>query len=117
MTELIHSYAEDGVDLIVEGVAVLPEFAALLDVPSHSIFLGNRSDTHSAIILQIAREKEHDWMHNQSDTDITHAAQFFNYFSTTLQIDAAAHNMRYIDITDENYEQDLRAAAALLLKN
>lgn len=117
MIEFIHSYNEDGIDLIMEGVAVLPEFAAKLDVPCKSVFLGNTSSDHAAVIKQQARGNEHDWMYAHSDAEIEKAAEFFALFSSSVQVEAKQYGLRYVEIADGNFEESLSSAAEYLLSD
>jgi hypothetical protein len=117
MIEFIHSYDEDGIDLIVEGVAVLPEFAAKLDVPCKSVFLGNTSGDHAAVIKKQARENDHDWMHAHSEKGIEKAAEFFALFSSRVQVESKRYGLRYVEIADSNFEESLGSAADYLLSD
>lgn len=60
VVELMRSYNEDGLDLLVEGVAVLPEQVSRLPFEAKAIFITNTSPSHQATILQQARTNSHD---------------------------------------------------------
>jgi len=115
MRALIASYNEDGVDLLLEGVAVLPEFAHGLDVPYKSVFLGNTEANHVTNIRTHARDNAHDWMHVLPDRTIDRASQFFGVMSEYLRAESAKYVQPYAEIRDATYEADLDQAASILL--
>lgn len=114
--EFTHSYDEDGIDLIIEGVAILPEFVSGLDVPHKSVFLGNTGANHSMTIQRQAMQNEHDWMHGHSEADIEKAAEFFALFSSSLQTESVQYGLRYQEVEDDYFEDGLKAAANYLLE-
>lgn len=64
LLDYIHSNMEDGQDILIEGIAVLPELVSKLECEFNAIFIGNKSIEHYETILKIARQDEYDWMHN-----------------------------------------------------
>lgn len=115
LKQLLASYDKDGMDIVMEGSAILPAFVSTLGIKNQTVFIGNTSDQHADIIKAQARASEHDWMHAYSDEAIASAASFFKYMSTHLQAEAEHFGMAYFEITDDNFDQSLDLAANYLL--
>jgi 2-phosphoglycerate kinase len=115
LDQLAQSYDEDGADVIIEGVAILPEFSQQLDVPHKSIYIGNTSPTHAEFVIARAKANEHDWMHNYSDEELASATAFFTHMSKFYRDEAAKYSESYREVRNENYDSDLEAAADALL--
>jgi 2-phosphoglycerate kinase len=70
---------DEGRDVLIEGVAVLPKLVSQLeDLPHRVVFLGNQSDHHHKHIKQSVKEHAHDWMRDVSDDYIRAFARFVN---------------------------------------
>jgi 2-phosphoglycerate kinase len=115
MREFIHSYDTDGIDLVVEGVAVLPEFASSLDVEHRSVFIGNRSKEHMQCIKDQAHANEHDWIRHLPDEKFERATEFFRAMSDYFATQCAKYNLPYVEIADDTFDRDLQQAAEQLL--
>lgn len=111
----INSNLEDGFDIAIEGIAVLPKLVSHLDCEYNAVFLGNKSETHFRRILESARANPNDWMHNLSDETI-HAFSVFNIaFSEQIEIEANKYGMKYIEVEDANFERSMSSALQQLL--
>ncbi|HEX6461845.1 MAG TPA: hypothetical protein VFZ58_01055 [Candidatus Saccharimonadales bacterium] len=113
--DLIESNLADGFDVLIEGIAVLPEFVKQLTCDYMAVFLGNQSDQHLKTILHTARKNDTDWMHNLDDQTIEAFATFNKAFSKYIQNEAGEHGLRYIEIHDDNFEHDIGQALKVLL--
>jgi 2-phosphoglycerate kinase len=113
--EFINSYQEDGIDLIVEGVAILPEFVKTLDVPNRGIFLGNASESHKSIVIEQAEQNSHDWMRALPPEKMQRATEFFARLSEYFRVEASAHDLAYQEMADTDFEHSLQSAARHLL--
>ena len=116
LQKFLESYEEDGVDVILEGVAILPQFTYKLELPHKSIFLGNTSDSHPIVITKQARQNRHDWMHGYTDDEIKSATEFFAVMSRFMREEAARYNLIYQELDDDNFEASLQTTAAKLLQ-
>jgi 2-phosphoglycerate kinase len=114
--DLVESNIADGFDVLIEGIAVLPKFVKQLECDYTAVFLGNKSDQHFQTILDTARKNTDDWMHNLDDQTIEAFAIFNKTFSKYVENEANKHNLRYIEIHDNNFEQDIDLALKFLLK-
>jgi len=76
----------EGRDVLVEGVAVLPELVSQLDdIPHRVVFIGNQGKNHEENIKKSADENEHDWIRDVSDRYISAFAIFVNRMSTCIE--------------------------------
>jgi 2-phosphoglycerate kinase len=58
----------EGRDVLIEGVAVLPELISRLDdIPYRAVFIGNQGENHKENIKKSADENELDWIRGVSD--------------------------------------------------
>jgi len=115
LQKYIESYDEDGIDLILEGVAILPEFVKSLSVETRCVFLGNTSEEHLQTIKAYAKANAHDWMHAYSEHELENAAEFFQVMSTFMKDQAGMHNLLYVEMEDSDFDKKLREAAKYLL--
>jgi 2-phosphoglycerate kinase len=113
--QLMQSYALDGCDLLVEGVAVLPSLLSQLELPYKSVIIGNTSPGHEAKIVEIARQNEHDWLHRYTEEEAINSARFFTHMSKWLASECQHSETKYFEINDETFQEDIVAAAKELL--
>jgi len=116
VANFINSNLEDGFDVLIEGIAVLPELVAQLECDYSAIFLGNQSEQHFKTILNSARSNENDWMHDLEDETIEAFAVFNQTFSKHIEKEANDHSMTYIEVHDDNFDADMDAALKILLQ-
>lgn len=114
---LIESNIADGFDVLVEGIAVLPEFMKQLECDHKAVFLGNQSTQHYQTILDTARKNQNDWMHNLDDPTIEAFSIFNKTFSKYIEDEAARCNLPYIEIHDNSFEYDISRALSILLED
>jgi 2-phosphoglycerate kinase len=114
LNEFIQSYVEDGIDLVLEGVAITPAFVEQLQMINRSVFLVNRSPEHERVIAGQARANEHDWLHDVESAEIATCAEVYRATSDWLVAECEAKGTSYIEVADDNFEMSLSRAAALL---
>ena len=113
--DFIHSNLEDGFDVLIEGIAVLPNLVKQLDCEYSAIFLGNQSPDHFETILQAAHQNQNDWLHNLEDETIEAFCLFGQAFSRHLESEANAHQLKYIEVSDKDFADSMKAALDFLL--
>lgn len=112
----IQSYLEDGQDLLIEGVAIMPEFIKDLDCDLRVVFLGNQSGNHVATITHFARNNLHDWMHDLNNETIISFAELNKTYSHFIQQEASKYDLPYVEIHDDTFDVDIELALNILLK-
>jgi 2-phosphoglycerate kinase len=90
---------DEGRDVLIEGVAVLPELVSRLEnIPHRVIFIGNQGENHEEDIKKSAEENEHDWMRNVSDPYISAFAMFVKRMSAYIEQEAEKYGFEYIEM-------------------
>ena len=113
--KLIRSYLADGQDVLVEGVEILPANLSRLGYDYRVVFIGNTSPLHASTIAAQAHANEHDWMHRYSDATIESWSSLIREFSNYIKSEANTYGMPFIETHDDNFEDSLAKAAALVL--
>ena len=86
-------------DVVIEGVAVLPELVSqLVDVDYRAVFIGNQGNEHKKNIKKSAKENEHDWMRYASDEYIDAFATFVVQMSGYIEEEAHKYGYEYIEM-------------------
>jgi 2-phosphoglycerate kinase len=86
-------------DVLIEGVAVLPELVnQLQDVPRRVVFIGNQANNHSQNIKKSAEENEHDWLRGISDEYVGALANFVGWMSAYVEQEAKKYGYEYIEL-------------------
>ncbi len=89
----------EGKDVLLEGVAILPELIGRIeDVPHKVVFVGNHGEKHGEKIKKYAEENEHDWMRGVSEEYIDAFALFVNRMSVYIEQEAKKNNFDYIEM-------------------
>jgi 2-phosphoglycerate kinase len=89
-------------DLLIEGVAVLPELVSRLENISHrAVFIGNQGENHKQSIKKSVEENEHDWMRGMSDPYISAYAMFVERMSVYIEQEAKKYGFEYIEMDKE----------------
>jgi 2-phosphoglycerate kinase len=92
----------EGRDVLVEGVAVLPELMKQIENISHRVvFIGNQGENHRENIRKSAEENEHDWMRYVSDQYIGAYALFVRRMSAYIEQEAKKYDFEYIEMDKE----------------
>ena len=96
---------DEGRDVLIEGVAVLPEFMSRIeDIPHRAVFIGNQGKNHKESIKKSAEENEHDWMRGVSNQYIDAFAMFVKRMSAYIEKEAKKHSFEYIGMDKELFE-------------
>jgi 2-phosphoglycerate kinase len=93
---------DEGRDVLIEGVAVLPELMSQLDdLPHRVVFIGNQGKNHKETIKKSAEENEHDWIRDVSDQYISAFAMFVNRMSIYIEQETKKYGFEYIEMDKE----------------
>lgn len=105
----------DGFDILVEGVAVLPENVSQLDIPYSAVFLGNQADGHIETTLDTARTNPYDWLGKKSEAVAESFCMFNQNFSSYIEAECQKYNQAYVEMDDNNFHESLTRAKEVLL--
>ena len=93
---------DEGRDILIEGVAILPELMSQLeDIPHRVVFIGNQGENHKENIKKSAEENEYDWMRGVSDQFIGAYAVFVTRMSAYIEQETMKYGFKYIEIDKE----------------
>lgn len=112
----VKSNLEDGFDILIEGIAVLPEFLDSITFDYSAVFLGNCSDLHFQTTYDSARTNPNDWLNSLEDETIKAFCNFNQKFSLFIQKESRKFGQKYVEVDDTNFEQSLKRTQDLLLK-
>ena len=91
-----------GRNVLIEGVAVLPELINQLeDLPHRVVFIGNQGENHQQKIKKFAEENAHDWMRGESDQYIGAFALFVKQMSIYIEQEAKKYGFEYLEMDQE----------------
>lgn len=111
----VESVLADGFDVLVEGVAILPEYVARLDIDCSAVFIGNTSEKHTKTALESAAKDPHDWL-NEEDEEVAKAFCYFSQnYSRYIESECKKYNQHYVEIYDDAFEGSMQHALTLLL--
>lgn len=113
----IKSNLEDGWDVIIEGIHVLPELLTDVDFAYSAVFMGNQSPQHVSKVREHAKDTTTDWLHAHSDDVIQGWAQFIQLYSRYISDEALKYGMHYIEMRDEDFNADMNSALDVLLSH
>ena len=90
---------DEGRDVLIEGVAILPELVSQLeDVHHRVVFIGNQGENHKDNIKKFAEENEYDWMRDASDQYISAFAMFVKRMSGYIEGETKKYGFKYIEV-------------------
>jgi 2-phosphoglycerate kinase len=96
---------EEGRDVLVEGVAVLPELVnQLTDIPHRVVLIGNQGENHEENIKKSAQENENDWMRGRSDQYISIFALFVKRMSVYIEQEAKKYGFEYVEMEKRPFD-------------
>jgi len=96
---------DEGRDVLIEGVAILPELVNQLEnIPHRVAFIGNQGKSHEENIKKSLEENEHDWMREVSDPYISAFAMFVNRMSAYIEHEAKKYGFEYIEMDKGLFE-------------
>jgi 2-phosphoglycerate kinase len=103
-------------DVVIEGVAVLPELVNRLpDVEHRAVFIGNQGADHNLNIKKAAAENEHDWLRQASDEYIDAFASFVAEMSRYVENEALRNGFEYIEMDQRPFDDAVSMVVASLL--
>ena len=106
---------DEGRDVLIEGVAVLPELVSQLeDIAHRVVFIGNQGNKHNENMKKFAEENEHDWMRSASDQYISAFAMFVERMSAYIEQEAHKYGFKYIEMDGEPFWRMAENIAKLL---
>ena len=106
---------DEGRDVLIEGVAVLPELVSRLDdIPYRAAFIGNQGQRHRENIKRFAEQHEHDWMRDVGDAYIGAFAMFVERMSHDIEQEATTYGFRYIELDKRPFDGVAATVAAAL---
>ena len=101
---------EEGREVLIEGVAVLPELVRqITSIDYRVVFIGNQGNENKKNIKQGAANNEHDWLRSASDEYIGAFAAFVVRMSAYLEQEARKYGFRYIEMDGRPF-QDIAGA-------
>jgi len=90
---------DEGRDILIEGVAILPELISHLeDIPHQVVFIGNQGENHKENFKKSTEENEHDWMRDVSDQYIGAFANFVKRMSGYIEQETKKYGFKYIEM-------------------
>ena len=101
---------DEGRDVLIEGVAVLPELVGQLEnVDYRVVFIANQGNEHKENIKKGADNNEHDWMRHASSEYINAFATFVMRMSAYIEQEAHKYGFSYIEMDGRSF-QDIAGA-------
>ena len=101
---------DEGRDVVVEGVAVLPELVSQLEnIDYQAVFIGNQGDEHKENIKNSAKDNEHDWMRHASDEYVDAFATFVAQMSSYVEREAHKYGFEYIEMNKRPFSDAVGA--------
>jgi 2-phosphoglycerate kinase len=108
---------DEGRDVVVEGVAILPELVNQLEnVDFRVVFIGNQGNEHKENIKQSAQETGHDWMQDASDKYVEAFAVFVMEMSKYIEREAHIFGYSYIEISSRQFDDAVCQVVESLLE-
>jgi 2-phosphoglycerate kinase len=96
---------EEGRDVLIEGVGVLPELVSRLeDIPHRVVFIGNQGENHEENIKKSAEDNENDWMRGRSDQYMRIFALFVKRMSVYIEQEANKYGFEYIEMDNKPFD-------------
>jgi 2-phosphoglycerate kinase len=110
---------DEGRDVVIEGVAILPEFVNQLEnIDYRAVFIGNQGDNHKDNIKKSSKENEHDWLRISSDGYIDAFATFVLKMSSFIENEARKYGFDYIEMDKSPFNDSVdRILDSLFMKS
>ncbi|MFC1879059.1 hypothetical protein ACFLZW_04025 [Chloroflexota bacterium] len=108
---------DEGRDVVVEGVAVLPALVSQLEnIDYQAVFIGNQGAEHKENIKNSAKDNEHDWMRYASDEYVDAFAIFVAQMSSYVEKEAHKYGFEYIEMGRRPFTDSVGAVMDSLFK-
>jgi 2-phosphoglycerate kinase len=111
----VREHLATGRDVLVEGVAVLPEFIADLNFDYSVVFLGNQSPDHAQVIHDYARTHRKTWLGQLAPSTLDAFAIFSAATSAHIEREARKYYLPYVEMGNRGFQQGIEQARKLLL--
>lgn len=114
----IESQADRDLDVLAEGVAIMPHHLAELTEPHRAVFVGNcePSEEHYQNVLAIARNSKDHWMRTWTDRKIrAWVTHVIPAYSQRIERLAEEYGYQFFDLSQGEYQDRQRQAANHLL--
>lgn len=103
---------EEGRDVLMEGVAILPELVRLnMNMDYRAVFIGNQGNENKRNIKKGAENNAHDWMRHASDEYMDAFATFVVRMSAYIEQEARQYGFSYIEMDGRPF-QDMAGVIA-----
>lgn len=103
---------EEGRDVLMEGVAILPELVRLnMNMDYRAVFIGNQGTENKRNIKKGAENNAHDWMRHASDEYMDAFATFVVRMSAYIEQEARQYGFSYIEMDGRPF-QDMAGVIA-----
>jgi len=112
--DFIKDYQQDGKNVAVEGVAVLPEQLSKLDFDFKAVFFVNLSE-QSDIILKHAKHNQNDWMRKYDENTIRLYCKLIQLWNQYCADEAKKYSLPVVTIDNDNFETSIQDAVKTLL--
>lgn len=117
VVDFVEGNIEDGKEVAVEGVAVLPHnFKTKLKFDYKAVFVVNLTD-QTEVILKHAHENEFDWLHKYSDEVIRAFCVFNRELNKYYFEEAKKYSLPIVQVDNENFNAAIDEAVSLLIGN
>lgn len=104
-----------GHDVLVEGVAVLPQTVAQLPFEYSVVHLGNQAPDHVRIIEQYALNHPDTWLGTLNPDTVAAFGEFSGQYSRHAQSQALKFNQTYIEMSEKSFPESLHQALSALM--
>ncbi len=95
---------DEGRDILIEGVAILPELMSNLEgIPYRVVFIGNQGKNHKENIKKSVEENEYDWMRDVNDQYIGAFAMFVKRMSGYIEQETKKYGFKYIEMDKKQF--------------
>jgi 2-phosphoglycerate kinase len=111
----VNKIVGNGMDVVVEGITVMPSFVAQLECGYSAVFIGDQSPGHFKTIKDTAKGNTSDWLNTLDDITIHAVCEFNLEFSRYIESEAKSHGQTYIEVDDNNYSESMAKALDHLL--
>jgi 2-phosphoglycerate kinase len=88
-----------GRDVLIEGVAVLPQLVSQLERPDcRAVFVGNQGENLEENIRRSAAENENDWMRDGGDDCVNAFGIFVRQMSRSIEKQARERGLAFFEM-------------------
>ncbi len=110
----IEGFIREDLDILIEGVAILPEFLSQLECDVRVVFVGNSSSNHGSNMLAYARSDDYDWLSSYSDEAILKFSAFTQEFSRFIESESRLYGYKYVDLAKNSFDKSQEKAISWL---